>query len=177
VDVNVSGRNLSWGADGDGHLNLGFKPDDQLVNRWVEWFASVWNRSAPLTAATAKVPALVTPSGTKEASDSWREYELLCRKLSSPNEFNQEAEALDWEPVQKHDHAAVEIRKEMGVQPPDQLQEDIAQLVAKGMIITIDRSSRVPPLEQPLSKWLRQDEDVTERRILVKRTARLRVFT
>ncbi len=174
--------NLGCGADGDGHLNFGFKPDDQLVNRWVEWFESVWTKSAPLTLATAEVPPLVPASGTKEASDSWREYELLCGELGLQEGINQQivqsgAEALDQEQVQKHDHAAAEIRKEMGVPPPDQLRDEITQLIAKGKVITIDRSSRIPPLEQPLSKWLRQDEYTTERRILVKRTARLRVFT
>ena len=171
--------NLGYGAAKDGHLNFGFESNETLVSRWFEWFASVWTRSAPLTPLTSNVPALVPAAGTKEASESWREYEELCTQLGSPEKLSpdivqSDAEANEREEVQNRQQAA-EICKELGIQPPDQLRERLAQLLAKGQVVTIDKGSRIPPLELPIAKHLGFSELGTEM-IAVKAAAKIRIF-
>jgi len=170
--------NLCYGATRYGHLNFRFEPDDALASRWLEWFASAWSLAAPLTPMTANAPTLVPAAGTNEASDSWREYELLCTKMGSPEKLHLDVvppATSASEEAQKREQAAAELCKEMGIQPPDQLRERLAQLLAKGQVVTIDKGSRIPPLELPIAKYLGVPELGTEM-IDVKAAAKIRIF-
>src|ERR1051325_5272413 len=173
--------NLGYGAGEGGHLNFGFECEAVLASQWLNWFAGAWIESAPLTPLTANVPALVAAPGTKDAANRWREYEELCRQLGSPEKIVDDmatpnVEARDQEEeVNKRQQAIAHIRTEMRIPVPDQLQERIARLMAKGQVVTIDQNSRTPPLELPLSKYLRLQEFRTER-IFVKSSAGLRIF-
>jgi hypothetical protein len=53
-------------------------------------------------------------------------------------------------------HAAVErICQDAGIEPPDPLAPTLARILSKGHIVTIDKSSRTPPLELPVkAEWL-----------------------
>ncbi|MBZ5609694.1 MAG: hypothetical protein LAP38_15650 [Acidobacteriia bacterium] len=174
-------RDLGCGAAGDGHLNFGFECEEGLVSQWLNWFASAWIESAPLTPLTMNVPALVLAPGTKAAADSWREYEELCRQLGSPEKTNadavnpQQTRAGDQEAEQRRERTIANICKEMGMPQPDPLQEEIARLLAKGQVVTIDKGSRTPPLELPIAKWLRASELGTER-VSFKADAGIRIF-
>jgi hypothetical protein len=172
--------NLGYGAWQSGHLNFGFECDAALLARWLDWFAGAWTESAPLTATTVDVPALVPAHGTEAAADSWRKYERFCRELGSavigadPGTADGEDPPREAEDLRQS--AVAELCKEMGISPPDQLQERFARLVAGGQVVTIDHGSRTPPLELPLSKALRLGALGTET-IVVTGEARLRVFT
>jgi len=186
----TSGRSYLWignsrnfGCDPaqGGHLNLGFECEAAMVSQWLKWFASAWIESAPLTPLTANIPDLVPARGTKEAADNWREYEELCRQLRAPEKTKVDASnqqqilSLGQEDEENSERAIVEICKDMGIPPPDPLQEKIARLMAKGQVVTIDKGSRTPPLELPIAKWLRASELGTER-ISFKADAGIRIF-
>jgi hypothetical protein len=173
--------NLGCDAARDGHLNFGFECEAAVVSQWLNWFASAWIEAAPLTSLTTNVPALVPARGTKEAADSWRTYEKLCRQLGSPEKTNVDASnqqhtlAGGQEDEQKRQRDIAKICTEMGIPPPDPLQEKIARLLAKGHVVTIDKGSRTPPLELPIAKWLRASELGTER-VSFKADAGIRIF-
>lgn len=139
-------RNLGCDPARGGHLNFGFECEAAMVSQWLNWFASAWIESAPLTPLTANIPDLVQARGTKEAADTWREYEELCRQLGAPEKTNVDASneqqtlAVD----QKREDAIAEICEDMGIPPPDPLQEKIARLLAKGQVVTIDKKPHAP---------------------------------
>jgi len=149
--------NLGCGTTGDGHLNLLFEAQRTLVDQWMDWFASLWTCCAPLTPLTADVPALVAAKGSEEAAERWRQYERLCRQLGSPEKIAAQDEAVAPSPErpqvagQENRRQVVEnICHELGVRPPDELQEKVSRLLAKGQVVIIDKSTRTPPLELPV---------------------------
>jgi hypothetical protein len=67
---------LCVGSIGDGgcgplalwSFNAVFQPDDNLSDAWRRWFEYMFDRAAPLTAATAQIPRLSPPSGNVEGA-------------------------------------------------------------------------------------------------------------
>jgi len=177
------GNSCNLGCDQaqGGHLNFGFECEAAMVSQWLNWFASAWIESAPLTPLTANIPDLVPARGTQEAADSWREYEELCRQLRAPEKTNvdaagqQQTLSVDQEDERRRERTIGKICEDLGIPPPDPLQEKIARLLAKGQVVTIDKGSRTPPLELPIAKWLRASELGTER-ISFKADAGIRIF-
>jgi hypothetical protein len=175
--------NMGFAAAKEGHLNIGFEGDSAMFGRWLNWFGGMWSRSAPLTPLTANIPALVPARGTQEAADSWREYELLCRELGAPEmivtspEKTDEPEAQRLQQIEKQEQAVAEICKGMGIRPPDALQEKLARIVARGQIITVDKSGRTPPLELPVrAEWLGLESSRTVGMISRETRYRIKIF-
>lgn len=175
--------NFGFGAISEGHLNFGFEADAAMVARWLNWFVGAWTPSAPLTPHTANIPALVPASGTKEAADSWREYEELFRQLGAPEKMNadptrpEQVEAQRKAEEEKRHEAVAELCKEMGIRPPDKLQEQIARLMAQGQVVTVDKNTRTPPLELPIrAEWLDYEGSRTVGMISRETHYRIKIF-
>jgi hypothetical protein len=138
------------------HFGMHINADGAAFKMWLDRFAILREVAVPLTALTARVPRLVPARGSLEAAKSWQAYLDSCRELGGaclPPSTNAEAAK---EISQQRTLAAVErICRHAGIEPPDSLAPTLASILSKGHIVTIDKSSRTPPLELPVkAEWL-----------------------
>lgn len=139
-----------------GHFGIHIDADGAAFKMWLDRFVILRQSAVPLTALTARVPRLVPARGSLEAAESWRAYLNSCRELGGnclPPSINAEGAS---EVTEEKTQAAVErICHDAGIDPPDSLAPTLARILSKGHIVTIDKSSRTPPLELPVkAEWL-----------------------
>jgi hypothetical protein len=139
-----------------GHVGMHIDADGAAFKMWLDRFVILRESAVPLTALTARVPRLVPARGSLEAAESWRAYLNSCRELAGsclPPSINADDAT---EVTQERTQAAVErICHAAGIDPPDSLAPTLASILSKGHIVTIDKSSRTPPLELPVkAEWL-----------------------
>jgi hypothetical protein len=131
--------------------------DPLVIDQFVSWFSRLVATAAPLTVETARIPALVPACGTQEAAEMWEQYADCCRAAASAAMASSLAalEASPKSPV-KESVEVVEkrIREGLKIPKPDPLLQPVVQLFEKGDLITIDKGSRIPPLEVPIkAEW------------------------
>jgi len=113
-----------------------------------------------LTHMSAAIPALVPAKGSPEASRMWSDYVETCRALIGgqtkkdlPEGWGQPTLFPDIAGSQ-NDHAQPSVTAVLGVPRLDPVAEKIAVLYQKGSLVSIDKLSRIPPLEMPLNpEW------------------------
>lgn len=139
-----------------GHFGMHIDTDETTFRTWLQRFVVLQEAAVPLTTITARVPPLIPARGSNEAADSWRAYVNSCREISgaavpSPKPIN-----VAHELSEQRTTAAVErVCRNAGIEPPDELAIGLSSIFSKGDIVTIDKSSRTPPLELPVrAEWL-----------------------
>jgi hypothetical protein len=147
---------LAEPAVDEGHLVI--EADPLVIDKFVSWFSRLVATSAPLTAETALIPALVPARGSQEGSEMWEQYAARCRAAVSEaiTTSSQAASAASSPSPDQESVEAVEkrIREELKIQKPDPLLQPLVQLFEQGDLITIDKGSRIPPLEVPIkAEW------------------------
>jgi hypothetical protein len=139
--------------------NLVFKADAPTVDSWRKWFELLWFKSSPLTENTANIPELQPARGTDEAEMMWREYEEQCRLALERMQTGDIIIEVDPETgeVTAKDENGQEVEmptKNLNVARLDQVANRIARLYSKGAMVTVDKASRIPPLDAPIrSEW------------------------
>jgi hypothetical protein len=147
---------LCVGSIGDGgcgplalwSFNAVFQPDDNLSDAWRRWFEYMFDRAAPLTAATAQIPRLSPPSGNVEGARLWQEFAELCRADATPgNAVETQVDPVTGEvaptptaegtPATTWDLDAIKL---------DPLAREFSSIYATGKLVTVDESSRLKPL-------------------------------
>jgi hypothetical protein len=141
-----------------GHFGFYIDADEIAFQRWLTRFSLLLEASVPLTAQSSRIPHLIPAQGSAEAADEWQRYVSGCKELAAgaPVSFSRASDDKLQKPAQQTEAtAAVEhLCEEMGITPPDPLMALIAGIVAKGQVVTIDKSSRTPPLELPMkAEW------------------------
>jgi hypothetical protein len=149
-------KRLRISGDISGHFGMHIDADGAAFKMWLDRFVILRESAVPLTALTARVPRLVPARGSLEAAESWRAYLDSCCELGSsclPPPTNAEGAK---EVTQERTNAAVErMCRDAGIEPPDSLAPTLASILSKGHIVTINKSSRTPPLELPVkAEWL-----------------------
>lgn len=155
-----SSEDLGFESRQDGCINFVFRADTVLVEGFKRYFDWVWANSREITAnGVAQVPDLVLPEGTEEGARMWQDYLRACLAVASIEDKPQIVADVD------PDTGDVTIRSEDGreVTPPteelgfakmDQLADWISRLYDKGALVSIDKLSRIPPLDAPLDPSL-----------------------
>jgi len=138
----------------DGHTNFAFRGDPILVEGFRRHFDLLWANTCKITdEGVALIPDLVLPEGTKEAADQWRRYIDDC---TNPDEKEEETHAEvnpDTGDVVIVDDEGNEVpppTEEGGLKKLDQLAEYVARLYKKGALVSVDKLSRIPPLDAPV---------------------------
>lgn len=127
-------------------VNLGFRCDASLQKSFFEWFDYLWERSTTLTEKTARIPALVPARGTPEASLMWEEYLAQCQV-----EIAEEEKEANNDDKPKSEPSATE---QLGIPKVDNTAERMARLFDTGSQVTIDKTTRIPPLDAPIKpEW------------------------
>ncbi len=141
----------------DGQVNLVFKATHMQADSFGRYFDWLWAKSADIRVeGVLHIPNLVLPEGTEEASLMWKDYIHECTIA----EIVQTVVRVD------PDTGEVTVLSEDGqviVPPPtselglpklDKLAEFISRIYEKGSLVSIDKLSRIPPLDAPLDPSL-----------------------
>lgn len=126
--------------------------DPLIVDQFLAWFSSLAFQAAPLSTETATIPSLVPAQGTKEAAQMWDEYEAACRAAAEA--ARRKPEATQTEAPKSAQQVEEQIRQELKIPKSDPILQPLVQLFERGDLVTIDKGSRIPPLELPIkAEW------------------------
>jgi len=132
--------------------------DPLIADQFISWFSHLAANGAPLTPETARIPALVPAQGTREGAEMWERYAACCRATASAALPPTDADTPTAQPPAVIEQAAKvveeQIRAELKMPKPDLLLPHLIELFEKGDLVTIDKGSRIPPLELPIkAEW------------------------
>jgi hypothetical protein len=164
----------------DGHANFVFRADPALVDSLKRYFDWLWCNSRELTAnGTALIPHLILAEGTEEGARQWRDYMNGSVDAAIPEDQPRAVAQVD------PDTGDVTLRsengteflaptEELGLKKLDSLAERVARLYEKGALVSVDKLSRIPPLDAPLDPSSLDDPSEMQEGN-VRRTVNMRV--
>jgi hypothetical protein len=140
--------------------NFIFRGDPALVEAFKRYFDWLWGKSREITAAgVAQIPDLVIPAGSPEAEQLWQTYIDTCTDAGPFDGppltiVRVDADTGNVILASENGDAIIPPTEEIGIQKLDAVAERIARLYNKGALVSIDKLSRVPPLDAPLNPSL-----------------------
>ncbi len=162
--------------------NLVLQPEAAVLEAWRKWFDELWCRCAELNEATAAIPSLVSAAGSLQAAAVWRAYADRCRLHEQAEPPTPAGVTSDEQsggiivqvgsgnghggPVAPEQPPVVSPTEALGVPVLDEVGKPLAELYARGALVTFDKASRIPPLDAPIrAEWfglesLRQEGSV-----------------
>ena len=161
-------------------VNMCFEAEPTLFDQWRQWFDLIWLEAAPLTEATADIPALVPVTGTPAAAAQWQTYCDLCAPFVKRDDG--ERPATDPETVlsgQKgegsEDPPPTKIAK---LHKLDPLEGRVTRLFRAGQQVTIAYSSAVRPLEVPVNpRLLSQEAQIRDGTVVQRQSFSVSAFS
>lgn len=173
--------NLLCLCDADGHTvisvgpteNMGFSPAPPSHANLVmavtaatfeacrKWFDYLWRVSGHLQPELVEaMPYLVLPEGDLEAAQLWEDYRQQCLSLDPLDQvqavFNSETGEVDL--VDGYNDPAESPTEAIGVPRLDPLSDSVARIFELGALVSVDKQSRIPPLEAPVKpEWFGVD--------------------
>jgi len=169
------------GADGDAAVsvgpteNMGFAPASpsqanlaSIVTAATfeacrKWFDYLWGIAGPLRPDVAtSMPDLVLPEGDIEAARMWEDYRRRCLadKLATepPVRAMVDPESGEVLLVDQNDEPVASPTEAIGVPRLDPLSEYVARVFELGALVSVDKSTRIPPLDAPVKpEWFGVD--------------------
>ena len=171
----------------DDQVNFVFRADPPMVETFKRYFDWLWAKSREITAPGATlIPNLVLPEGSVEGGRLWWAY--IDGSVDAAPEVREvdadegdEAQAIQLEAKEKPEVAEVDpntgdvtltstdgkhipaATEELGVKKMDPLAERVARLYETGALVSIDKLSRIPPLDAPLDPSLFGDVSELQR--------------
>ncbi|MGH7340545.1 MAG: hypothetical protein ACREKH_08660, partial [Candidatus Rokuibacteriota bacterium] len=136
-----------------GEVNFVFLGDPPLVECFRRYFDWLWAHSRPVSApGVVDIPDLAIPPGTAEGERLWSRYRdawTESRPAGDLAEVDPETGTLrisspDGTPLTSPTEA-------LGLLALDDFAGAVARLYQKGSLVSIDKLSRVPPLNAPLN--------------------------
>jgi len=144
----------------DGRINFVFRADTVLVEGFKRYFDWIWVNSREITAnGVAQVPDLVLPKGTEEGARMWQDYLRACLTVTPIEDKPRIVADVDPDTgdvtIRSEDGQEVTAPTEkLGLTKLDQLAERVARIYDKGAVVSIDKLSRIPPLDAPIDPGL-----------------------
>ena len=169
------------GADGDAAVsvgpteNMGFAPASPSQANLAsvvtaatfeacrKWFDYLWGIAGPLRPDVASsMPNLVLPEGDMEAARLWEDYRRRCLAHESDTEPPVRAvvdpESGEVVLVDQNNEAVPSPTEAIGVPKLDPLSDSVARVFELGALVSVDKLSRIPPLEAPVKpEWFGVD--------------------
>ncbi|MGB9921128.1 MAG: hypothetical protein ACPLPT_10500 [Moorellales bacterium] len=173
--------NLGVDPAAPGLVNILSEPHRVEQDKWCAWFDDLWNWSAVLCPETIRIPRLVPARGSAEAQELWEAYAYACLAYAGRAADETWTEALKGDASatgsqgQLMQGKLIKLEgpwvnetqssagpppsssptKDLGLIPLGKLERRIMELYQKGMLVTIDKYSRTPPLDVPIRpEWL-----------------------
>jgi len=137
-------------------MHLCFATDTALHHQFTSWFDYQWAIGNPLDATSANVPDLVPAVGNPEADRQWQVYVARLSQQQS-NEGNRHTITVDSETgdiVDADGNRIESVLDQAKVPRPSIAMVQVGKVLHQGSLATIDNSSRVGPLDCPISAEL-----------------------
>ncbi|MEI7638871.1 MAG: hypothetical protein WCJ37_16300 [Syntrophus sp. (in: bacteria)] len=150
----------------NGHINFVFRGDPVLVEGFKRSFDLLWGNTREITEeGLASIPYLVLPQGTDEATRLWQEYMDNCANRASSGNTHSDVDSDTGDVTIRDDdnNVVTPPTEDGGVKKLDQLAEFVARLYEKGSLVSIDKLSRIPPLDAPLDPSVFGDSSELQR--------------
>lgn len=143
---------LGLSPDQDDLIGVAFRPDARVAWTYGNYFDGVWAQSRDvLEAEPAALPSLCLPPGTAEAAERWATF--------------QEA----WSPRSAETTgASPSVATGLVI---DELSSWVQEIYGLGDMVTIDKSSRVRPLDAPLDPAWFGDVAATQRGTVTRKVS------
>lgn len=161
----------------DGRQNLVFRGDPVLVEGFRRYFDFLWTNSRDITVeGVLQIPDLILPEGTEEGARLWQGYVERFTNFAVSESIQHKIDPTTGN-VTIEDNKGEEVPSPTevgGLKKLDQLAEFVACLYEKGSLVSIDKLSRIPPLDAPLDPSIFGDAAELQRGN-VKRKVSMRV--
>lgn len=153
-------ENLGLDPWGHGDLNFAVRAEPRLLEAFRSHFDWLWANARDVQIpGVTDIPELVLPTGSEEAAHQWQSY---LDEIRGAQPVIVSSTPLDVSVVDSGDKAAQSANKyvqqspteQLGIKPLDSLGEFVAGLYGKGCLVSIDKLSRIPPLDAPLDPKL-----------------------
>ncbi|MDH0899003.1 hypothetical protein N5C12_06520 [Comamonas aquatica] len=128
-----------------------------------KWFDYLWGIAGPLRPDVAStMPNLVLPEGDVEAARLWEDYRRRCLAYESatdpPVRAIVDPESGEVVLVDQNNEAVPSPTEAIGVPTLDPLSDCVARVFELGALVSVDKLSRIPPLEAPVKpEWFGVD--------------------
>lgn len=156
-------ENLGLGPTSASQANLVTTVSPAALEACRRWFDYLWAVAGPLRPEIASsMPRLVLPEGDAEAARLWRDYRARClgQDPAGAAQVRVVVDASTGEITltDQNDGAVPSATEELGVTKLDPLAEGVARVYERGLLVAVDKTSRVPPLEAPVKpEWFGVD--------------------
>lgn len=164
-----SDENLGLDNHNDHRLNAVFRADPALVEGFRRSFDYYWSKTTDVTSPGAvAIPELVLPEGTAEAAQQWRAYVDRCLSpmaADAATGLNARVDAQTGEVslVTATAEPVDSPTETLGLPKPDALADRVARLYLRGLLVSIDKLTRIPPLDAPLDPGIFGDSSEMQR--------------
>ncbi len=144
----------------NGHLNFAFHANPSLVEAFRRQYDCLWDIAGDLLLPGATyIPELALPTGSEEAASAWRAYQNELRSAEvdagGPDGDTQASfESKDVVHVSPEGEATESPTAGLGIRALDSLTEFVIGLYGKGQLVSVDKLTRIPPLDVPLDPSL-----------------------
>lgn len=131
------------------------RADPASVEAFHRRFLLRWSQSANLSApGAAEMPALVLPEGTLEAGKLWSDYQTnIANDVRAMFDLIAEVDPETGEVtlVNENGEPVEDPIADLGFAKMDPMAMWIADLYPEGQIVSIDKTSRIPPVDVPVN--------------------------
>jgi hypothetical protein len=164
-----SDENLGLDSENDRRLNVVFRADSALVEGFRRNFDYWWAKTTEITSPGAvAIPELVLPEGTAEAAQQWRAFVERClapvaTDASTGPTARVDAQTGEVTLVSATEEPVASPTEALGLPKPDALADRVARLYSKGLLVSIDKLTRIPPLDAPLDPRIFGDPSEMQR--------------
>jgi hypothetical protein len=145
----------------DGFLHLCFPADTALHQQFMAWFEYQWVSNAILDAQALTMPDLVPAEGDPLAGEQWDGFQhqlnygsQMTTKQDEAGVVNVDPETGDVISADENGKSTPSVLDEANVPRPSIALVQMGKVLHQGNMATIDNSSRVPPLDCPVSAEL-----------------------
>lgn len=152
-------ENMGFAPASPSHANLASVVTAATFEACRKWFDYLWGIAGELRPDLASsMPILVLPEGDIEAARLWEDYRRRCLERESGDEpqVRAKVDAVSGEVVlvDENDVEVPSPTEAIGVPKLDPLSDCMARIFELGALVSVDKLSRIPPLEAPVKpEW------------------------
>ena len=154
----MAGSSEDLGLDpwGRGHLNFVFRADPSLIEAFKRHFDWLWANSCEISSRSATgIPDLALPKGSEEGARMWQAYMNELLSVPANEDMRRVVAHVDPETgdvIIKSPEGDVLLAptEQLGIKKLDPFADEVARLYEQGALVSIDKLSKIPPLDAPL---------------------------
>ena len=156
-------ENLGFATASPSHANLASRVTAATFEACRRWFDYLWGIAGPLRPdIVSSMPTLVLPQGDTEAARLWQEYRRRCLARESvaapPVHVVVDPTSGELVLVDNNNDPIPSPTEAIGVPKLEPLADQVARVFELGVLVSVDKLSRIPPLEAPVKpEWFGVD--------------------